>query len=72
MSAASDMPPPRRTDLSLLRWDAAWIDPAVRRMAEAAARQADLPIEIWMERAIRSACGMPKMAPPPSEAPRPT
>ncbi len=58
MSLSSDLNDPRR-NLSALRWDAAWIDPALRRMAEAAAERAGIPVETWMERAIRKACNMP-------------
>jgi localization factor PodJL len=51
----------RRNSLSALRWDAAWIDPALRRMAETAAQRSGLAVEAWMERAIRRTCDMPAM-----------
>jgi TPR repeat protein len=54
----------RRNSLSALRWDAAWIDPALRRMAETAAQRSGLAIESWMERSIRQACDMSAMVAP--------
>src|SRR6185312_10753145 len=59
MSLSPDTHDPRRANLTALRWDSAWIDPALRRMAETAAQRAGIPVEAWMERAIRKACGMP-------------
>ncbi|HEX4113651.1 MAG TPA: tetratricopeptide repeat protein [Stellaceae bacterium] len=59
MNITSEANEQRRTNFAALRWDAAWIDPAVRRMAETAARQSGLTVEAWMERAIRRVCGMP-------------
>jgi localization factor PodJL len=77
MSLHPDANDDRRGNLTALRWDAAWIDPAVRRMAEAAAQRAGLSVEAWVERAIRKACGMaeapryvaPIAAPAPAPAP---
>jgi localization factor PodJL len=54
----------RRNSLSALRWDAAWIDPALRRMAETAAQRSGLTVEAWMERSIRRTCDMPAMVAP--------
>ena len=68
MSLSPDTHDPRRANLTALRWDSAWIDPALRRMAETAAQRAGIPVEAWMERAIRKACGMPEAVRP---APRP-
>ena len=56
----------RRSNFSLLRWDSAWLDPATRRLAEAAAEQARLSVEAWTERAIRRACNMPLTSPRPA------
>lgn len=39
-----------------LLWDATWIDPALRRMAETAAARAGLTVEEWLERAIQKTC----------------
>jgi hypothetical protein len=41
---------------SPLLWDATWIDPALRRMAETAAARSGLTVEVWLERAIRKTC----------------
>jgi TPR repeat protein len=59
MSTTTKTTEPSRTDFAALRWDAAWIDPAIRRMAETAAQQAGLSVGDWTERAIRKACRMP-------------
>ncbi len=45
-----------RPNPSPMLWDAAWIDPALRRMAETAAARSGLTIEEWLERAIRKTC----------------
>ncbi|HEY7991415.1 MAG TPA: tetratricopeptide repeat protein [Stellaceae bacterium] len=68
MSLNPDAHDPKRANLTALRWDSAWIDPALRRMAEIAAQRAGLSVEAWMERAIRKACGMPEAARPPRRA----
>lgn len=41
---------------SALLWEATWIDPALRRMAETAAARSGLSVEAWLERAIRKTC----------------
>jgi TPR repeat protein len=64
MTAMPETTDSRRQSFAALRWDAAWIDPAIRRMAEAAAGQSGLSIEAWLERAIRKACDMPPAAQP--------
>lgn len=66
MTLSPDTNDPRR-NLAALRWDAAWIDPALRRMAEAAAQRAGIGVESWIERAIRERCGMPEARYPAAE-----
>jgi TPR repeat protein len=59
-------------------WQSVDLDPALRRIAERAARQSGLPAEEWLERAIRRACpddfriAAAPQQPPQSFAPRPT
>jgi localization factor PodJL len=62
---------PDREDFEALRWESAWIDPAVRRLAEAAAENAGLSIDAWVERAVRHACDLPPAAQFRSEAAAP-